>query len=209
VTAVWDVSVGCYAAGTGNGSVVVAHPIGDPAPARAPYPTTMDMSGDHAIAPMGVLFLPIAVIPVLLALQLLAGRSVVAGAFWSRIAQAGPMTRLASLLLLATADIHLTLVPVHLVEQPITGVLFLLDGIALTVVALAAFATPRWRAAALVLLIANILAYALYLGAGWESADVVGVATKLVELAGIVVVIRSYRDVPARSQGAIALARVA
>ena len=162
----------------------------------------MDMSGDHAIALMGVLFLPVAVIPVLLALQILAVRFPFAGMLWSRIDGAEPMTRLASLLLLAMADIHLTLVPVHLGEQPITGVLFLLDGIALTAVALAAFATPRWRAAAVVLLIANILAYGLYLGAGWEGADIVGVGTKLVELAGVVVVLRSYRDAsaPARSK---------
>jgi hypothetical protein len=176
----------------------------DPIPSRTPYPTTMDMSGDHAVALMGVLFLPVAVIPVLLALQMLAVRTPVAAMLWSRIGDAGPMTRLASLLLLATADIHLTLVPVHLVEQPVTGVLFLLDGIALTAVALSAFATPRWRAAAVVLLIANILAYAVYLGAGWEGADIVGVGTKLVELAGIIVVMRSYRDVPARGHAAMA-----
>jgi hypothetical protein len=172
----------------------------DPNVLRGAYSKTMDMSGDHAIALMGVLFLPVAVIPVLLALQLLAGRSRVAGVLWSRIEAVGPMTRLGSLLLLATADIHLTLVPVHLVEQPITGVLFLIDGIALTAVALAAFATPRWRAPAITLLVANVLAYALYLVAGWEGADIVGVATKLVELAGIVVVLRSYRDLPALRQ---------
>lgn len=155
------------------------------------------MSGDHAIALMGVLFLPVAVIPVLLGLQMLAGQSRVAASLWSRIESVGPLARLGSLLLLATADIHLTLVPVHLVEQPVTGVLFLLDGIALTAVALAAFVTPRWRAPALALLVANVFAYALYLAAGWEGADVVGVGTKLVELAGIVVVLRSYRDLPA------------
>ena len=169
----------------------------------------MDMSGDHAIALMGVLFLPVAVIPVLLALQILAVRFPVAGMLWSRIDGAEPMTRLASLLLLATADIHLTLVPVHLVEQPITGVLFLLDGIALTAVALAAFATPRWRAAAVVLLIANILAYGLYLGAGWESADIVGVGTKLVELAGVLVVLRSCRDASAPAHSKVARVRAA
>lgn len=152
------------------------------------------MSGDHTIALTGLLFLPVAVIPVLLALQNAAGRSARAAHLWSLVETAGPATRLSSLLLLATADIHLTLVPVHLVEQPITGVLFLLDGIALTAVALAAFVTPRWRVPALILLVANIIAYTLYLGAGWEGADVIGVGTKLVELAGIVVVCRSYRE---------------
>lgn len=154
------------------------------------------MSGDHTIALMGVLFLPVVVITALLALQTLATRSAYAAGIWERIAAANSATRSGSLLLLATADIHLTLVPVHLGEQPITGVLFLIDGIALTAVALAAFATPRWRAPAIGLLAANILAYALYLGAGWEGADVIGVGTKLLELAAIIVVVRSYS--PAR-----------
>lgn len=151
------------------------------------------MSGDHAIALLGVLFLPVAVIPVLLALEAAAGRSARMASLWSRIEAAGPRTRLSSMLLLATADIHLSLVPAHLVEQPITGVLFLLDAIALTAVALGAYLTPRWRGPALGLLVANILAYAVYLGAGWEGGDVIGVGTKLVELAGVVAVLRSYR----------------
>jgi hypothetical protein len=156
----------------------------------------MDMSGDHTIALMGVLFLPVAVVTALLALQLLAVRSAFAATTWDRIAAANSATRTGSLLLLATADIHLTLVPVHLVEQPITGVLFLIDGVALTAVALAAFATPRWRAPAIGLLLANILAYGLYIGAGWEGADVIGVGTKLLEMVAIVMVVRAYRPTP-------------
>ena len=155
------------------------------------------MSGDHTIALMGVLFLPVAVIPVLLVLEMLSPRTPWAASLRQRIDSSNPATRLGSLLVLATADIHLTLVPVHLVEQPITGILFLLDGVALTAVALAAFVTPRWQAPAIALLTANTLAYALYLGAGWEGADVIGVGTKILELVGIVVVVRSNQPRPA------------
>ncbi len=151
------------------------------------------MAGDHAVALMGVLFLPVAVIPALLALQVLAARSRFAATLWDRIESASPATRLGSVMLLATADIHLTLVPVHMLEEPVTGVLFLLDTIALTTVALMAFWSPRWRGPALALLIANVLVYALYIGAGWEGADIVGVATKILELAAIVVVARASR----------------
>jgi hypothetical protein len=153
----------------------------------------MDMAGDHAVALIGVLFLPVAVIPALLALQVLAVRSRFAAVLWDRIESASSATRIGSVMLLATADIHLTLAPAHLIEQPITGVLFLLDGVALTAVALMAFWTPRWRQIVLALLMANVLAYALYLGAGWEGADIVGVATKLLELSAIVVVARAGR----------------
>jgi hypothetical protein len=161
----------------------------------------MNMSGDHAIALMGVLFLPVVVIPILFSLQRFAARSERMAATWLRVASAPPATRVASLLLIASADIHLTLVPAHLVEQPITGVLFLLDGIALTATALAAFLTPRWRAPALALLTANVLAYALYIAAGWEGADVVGVGTKLVELGGIGAIFATYRAAPAALSG--------
>jgi hypothetical protein len=161
----------------------------------------MNMSGDHTIALMGVLFLPVAVIPILFALQTFATRSARLARMWWRIESASAATRVGALLLLASADIHLTLVPVHLVEQPITGVLFLIDGIALTAAALAAFVTPRWRVPAIALLVANVLVYALYLVAGWEGADVIGVGTKLLEVAGIAAILDSYRVSP------VALAR--
>ena len=162
------------------------------------------MSGDHTIALMGLLFLPVAVIPVLFVLQTLAARSKRLAGAWLRIATASSATGFGALLLLASADIHLTLVPAHLVEQPITGVLFLIDGIALTAAAIAAYVTPHWRIPALALLVANVLVYVLYLAAGWEGADIIGVGTKLLELAGIVAIVDSYRVAPvavARARG--------
>jgi hypothetical protein len=113
-----------------------------------------------------------------------------------RIAAARPATAVGALLLLASADIHFTLVPAHLVEQPISGALFLIDGVALTAAAIAAYVTPHWRIPALALLVANVLVYALYLAAGWESADIIGVGTKLIEVAGIVAILDSYRLAP-------------
>ena len=154
----------------------------------------MNMSSDHTIALMGVLFLPVAVIPVLFALPTLSTRSESIAVVWWRIGSAGPAARLGSLLLLVSADIHLTLVPAHLVEQPMTGLLFLIDGIALTAAAIAAVVRPQWRIAALALLGANVLVYALYLSAGWEGADVIGIGTKLIEVAGIVAILELVSD---------------
>ena len=48
----------------------------------------MTMSGEHTIALTGVLFLPVAVIPVLLALQTFAARSERVATLWWRIASA-------------------------------------------------------------------------------------------------------------------------
>ena len=167
----------------------------------------MTMSGEHTIALTGVLFLPVAVIPVLLALQTFAARSERVATLWWRIASASSATRMASLLLLVSADIHLTLVPVHLAEEPVTGALFLIDGLALTAAAIAASTTPHWRAPALALLVANVLVYALYLAAGWEGADVIGVGTKLLEVAGIVAILDSHRVAPVAIAGARGWAR--
>jgi hypothetical protein len=52
-----------------------------------------------------------------------------------------------------------------------------------------------------------VLAYAVYIGAGWESVDLVGIATKLVELAAIAVVLRSSRQARVRGWEAAARAR--
>ncbi len=68
-----------------------------------------------------------------------------------------------------------------------------IDGIALVAAAIAAFVTPHWRVPALALLVANVLVYALYVGAGWEGADAIGVGTKILELAGIMAILGSYR----------------
>lgn len=154
------------------------------------------MSGEHTIALMGVLFLPVAVIPVLFALQTFAARSERIASMWWRIAATPSAIRIASLLLLVSADIHLTLAPAHVVEQPVTGALFFIDAIALTAAGIAAFMTPHWRVPAVALLVANVLVYALYLGAGWEGADVIGVGTKLLEVGGIVAILDSYRVAP-------------
>lgn len=108
------------------------------------------MSGDHAAALMGLLFLPVAVIPVLLALQTMAARLLVTETLWRRIEQASPATRLGSVFVLASAA---------------------------------------------------------YIGAGWESVDPVGIAAKLVELAAIVVVLRSSREAPVRCWESAARAR--
>jgi hypothetical protein len=93
--------------------------------------------------------------------------------------------------MVASAAIHIALAPSHWSEDPVRAVLFTLDGVALTAVAIAALMLqfPPWRAAGVVLLSAEIVAYAGYVAAGMEQLDAVGIATKLVELAVIGVVL--------------------
>jgi len=65
------------------------------------------------------------------------------------------------------------------------AILLALDGTALLAVACwaAVLAVPGWRTAAAALLSAGLVAYAVAVGGGLEELDVVGVATKLVEVA--------------------------
>lgn len=101
--------------------------------------------------------------------------------FVSAYCAAPPARRLAGLLLAITATVHLGLVPSHS-SEPLTALLFALDGVALAVLSGLVFLYARMRAAALGLLAASLAAYALYLVLGLESPDAVGLVTKLVEV---------------------------
>jgi hypothetical protein len=93
--------------------------------------------------------------------------------------------RAAALLMAVSAGVHLALVPHHLDESPLTSLLFLADAAAFAGLAVAAFTAAWWRRAAAGLLVATVLAYLLWVGAGLEGPDQVGIATKLVELVAL------------------------
>ena len=99
-------------------------------------------------------------------------------------------------LLLLTGLIHLGLAPEHMTEPPKLGGLFLLDGTAFIVAAIAvAKDAGRWRLATVVLLVATILAYVGVVLKEQESVDDLGIATKAIELLalGLVVWPRTVR----------------
>jgi hypothetical protein len=92
--------------------------------------------------------------------------------------------RAAAVLMLVTAAVHLALVGHHLENQPLTSVLFAVNGALFIALA---FTTPwrHWRLASSALLVATILGYLIYVVAGLEGPDQVGLATKLVELTAL------------------------
>ena len=144
------------------------------------------MGGEHAAALVVLLYVPVVVVALLLALEM-GARAGFGPAAWLRGAflATPPAVQLAALGMVISAAVHLALVPVHLVEEPVLGILFALDGAALLIVTVWSLTrtVPGWRPAAAVLLLVGVLAYLGYLAAGAETADAVGVATKLVELA--------------------------
>ncbi|MBJ7602118.1 MAG: hypothetical protein JF888_02820 [Candidatus Dormibacteraeota bacterium] len=96
----------------------------------------------------------------------------------------GLLRKLALLLALTSATIHLALIPAHS-GDPSTAILFMLDGLALMAVSAWALLRSGWRPALGLLLFANLAAYAYYLAAGLETADAVGLGTKAIEAAAL------------------------
>ena len=140
---------------------------------------------DHAVAMVALLYLPIVITGLLLALE--AGtRAGVPAALRLRRAfiDSSRSVRMAAFGMSISATIHLALASSHWTEDHVRAVLFALDGIALTTVAISSLLlrTSAWRAAAVALLSADVVAYFGYVVAGVEQLDAVGIATKLVEL---------------------------
>jgi hypothetical protein len=149
-------------------------------------------AGDHGIAIVALLYLPVAITGVLLALEAGARAGIPAAVGLRRaFLDSSPDVRMAAFGMVVSATIHIALAPSHWSEDHVRAVLFALDGVALTAVAVAALLLrfPAWRAAGVLLLSAEIVAYAGYVVAGVEQLDAVGIATKLVELAVIGVVL--------------------
>ncbi|MDQ6773647.1 MAG: hypothetical protein M3024_11760 [Candidatus Dormibacteraeota bacterium] len=141
--------------------------------------------GEHGAAIVALPWLAVAVFALVWGLEWAAGRgSNQAERYLVALYGLGPVQILALLLLAASATIHLALAPTH-AGEPVTAVLFVLDGIVELTLCLAAPLIRNWRAAAIGLLAANLFAYALYLLLGLETADAVGLATKVVEFGAI------------------------
>lgn len=97
----------------------------------------------------------------------------------------------ASVLMAIAGAIHLGLVFSHLTE-PITAFLFLGNGISYLV--LSQIITWRWwRPASVVLIVATVSGYMVYIAFGFDSPDQVAIATKLIELTALGLVLIPVR----------------
>jgi hypothetical protein len=147
-----------------------------------------DIAAEHAPAIGAALLLVVSVWLALRALSALARRRVSWAVTLIETYQAtSAITKLAGVLMLVSGVIHLALIPSH---EGITGVLFVIDGLGFVVLGAAAFVTPWWRRPAVLWLVATIIAYVLWLIAGWETPDQIGIACKLIELVALGLVLR-------------------
>jgi hypothetical protein len=145
--------------------------------------TFAGIAPDHPAALLAPLLVPIIIWSALR----LAGITAAAGWGLARRFQLGyrcsaGSLRLVAILLLLAGSIHLLLIPAHLVEAPITALLFALNGLAYAALSADVFLWAYWRPAAGLLLAATLLTYIWYLATGQEGIDTVGVATYAIEL---------------------------
>src|ERR1700731_1609244 len=147
-----------------------------------------DIATDHASALTAALLLLLFVVAFVGGLRFLSARRV---AWTMRVTQAyeaaPSITKLAAALMLLSGGIPLALVPGH---DGITGVLFTIDGLGFIAFAVAAFMTTWWRRPAVLWLVATILAYIVWVIAGWETPDQIGIACKLIELVALGLLMR-------------------
>src|SRR5262249_36571293 len=143
-------------------------------------------AGDHGPALVALTVLPVAIMAALTALEsgARAGFPAAAGLRAAYLATP-PVSGLAALGLAISATIHLALALAAPPGRMLIAVLFALGAVALLAVAgwAAVLPVPGWRIPAAALLSAGLIAYVVAVGLGLEELDLMGVATKLVELA--------------------------
>jgi hypothetical protein len=142
-----------------------------------------DIAGEHAVAIGAAIALLVIVWLVLRALPVAAHRRVGwAVALLDTYRATSAITKLAAVLMLVSGVIHLVLVPSH---EGITGLLFVINGLGFIVLGVAALFTSWWRRPAVLWLVATIVAYVVWVIAGWETPDQIGIACKLIELVAL------------------------
>ncbi|MDQ6712802.1 MAG: hypothetical protein M3Z28_06380, partial [Candidatus Dormibacteraeota bacterium] len=148
------------------------------------YPGVMyDVAGEHAAAIGAAIILLISLLLTLRLLSLLAHRRVGrAVALLEAYRATSGVTKLTAVLMLVSGVIHLALIPSH---EGITGVLFVINGAGFIVLGVAALFTSWWRRPAILWLLATIVAYVVWVVAGWETPDQIGIACKLIELVAL------------------------
>lgn len=154
----------------------------------------MDMSGPNSIWVVPSEHIPglvaLVATPLLLwlaycALQALRARQVPwAERTGRRLEQLSGRAKVALIGLWVGFAVHVAIVPTHWRDAHGTALLFILDAVLFAAAAALTFlARPYWKPASVAILAGTAGGYALYLLAGWETADPVGLVTTTIELA--------------------------
>ncbi len=156
------------------------------------------MDHDHLPALTFLLFsAPIVVVGIALVELAARSGSSIARTAIQRAGQASGRTQAVAVCLLMAGLIHLGLVPGH-ANEPLLAAAFLAAGVALVVLAGAAFTTVRWRIPAATVLGGVLVAYAVTRAMGYEGVDALGIASSAIELLALALVVRAPRSWRAR-----------
>jgi hypothetical protein len=136
-----------------------------------------DIAPDHAVG----IYAALLVLPVaLFVLRMRRAARYVSGA-----------VRGASVLMAVSGAIHLGLVGTH-IDETLTAALFIANGVAYLLLS-QAYTWRWWRPASVLLLVATLLGYLVYIVLGFDTPDQVAVATKLIELLALGLVLVPVR----------------
>ena len=162
----------------------------------------LSVPSEHVPALVAVLVIPLVCWLAVCALHALRHRGVSWATAWAhRLEQLPFDAGVAIAGSLVGAGAHLALVPTHWADERVTALLFLVDAAGFAVAAALAVGRRRlWRTISVAMLAGTAGAYAWYLVAGWESADLSGLLTSTVEL-GAALVLLVPAGSPASSRG--------
>lgn len=165
---------------------MIMHPTPLPTQTDSSSPLLTGIAPEHAVAAIAVLLLlPAIWLGLRFALVLDERGSARADRFLTNWEDADFARRTIALLLLASGVIHLAL-PIGHADSVPQVLAYLVSGLALVAMAFRSLGDGAWRKLAAVLLVANIVAYLVIAGSGWqEEPDQVGIATKFIELAAL------------------------
>jgi hypothetical protein len=160
----------------------------------------MDMSGpnsiwvvpsEHIPGLVALVATPLFLWLVYCALQALRARRVPwAETAGRRLEQLSGRARVALIGLWVGFVVHVAIVPTHWRDAHGTALLFILDAVLFAgAAALTFLGRPYWKLASVVILAGTAVMYVLYLLAGWETADPVGLITTTIELAAALVLL--------------------
>jgi hypothetical protein len=160
----------------------------------------MDMTGSNGIFGVPAEHFPGLIALVATPLVLVAGVMLVrwrtrAGSAWAqrfsdRLGGLSLPANVAVVAMTLGATVHAAVVPTHWGDARVLAILFVLDTLGfLAATTWAIVGWRHWQLAAAAMLGGTVAGYAFYLAKGWETADLVGMAVSLIELAGFLVLV--------------------
>ena len=148
------------------------------------------LADEHGPAVAAVFAAPLAIAMLLFGATFLArhGNSL-AGAWLDYLGRTPVIVRLGLLFIALDAVLHAGLVVPHLDHDRFLALVFAADALALLLVAAWMTAADGWEPPAILLIVANLIAYVWFVDTGRESADAVGLGCQVLELVALALVI--------------------